>query len=270
MSAEESVHLTINERNITVPSGISVLQAARKKGVYIPTLCHLEGLSPSGACRLCIVEICNPSLNPEKKWIDSACVCPVAEGLTIQTDSPRVVRERKLILELLLSRAPGSEQIKTLAAEYGIEKSPFISVDKGQSNCILCGLCIRVCNEIIGANAIGTAQRGIRKEVISPYKIASSLCIGCLACVSVCPTKVIESDKRGLGSRSGDGFLFRLRESGGDKSSNGSGEGECRYKSKHSLALSRLQKKNKLFLYGGVRYVKDNCNGSYSRCTSDG
>ena len=192
MGGTNMVHLTINERKISVTEGTSVLRAALEQGIFIPTLCHLEGLSPSGACRLCIVEICNPSGNPDKKWIDSACVCPVSEGLSIETDSPKVRRQRKLILELLLSRAPESEPVKTLAARYGIEKSPFSSVDGGESNCILCGLCIRVCNEIIGANAIGTAQRGIRKEVTSPYQIAASLCIGCLACVSVCPTGVIE------------------------------------------------------------------------------
>jgi len=192
MDRIKSVHLTINDMSITVPEGTSLLHTAREMGIYIPTLCFLEDLSPGGACRLCIVEISNPTRNPEVSWIDSACVCPVTEGLSVRTDSPRVIRERKLILELLLSRAPRSEQIKKLAVEYGIEESPFTSADEGQSNCILCGLCIGVCNEIIGADAIGTAKRGIRKEVTSPYKIASSLCIGCLACEDVCPTGVIK------------------------------------------------------------------------------
>ncbi|MBI9099699.1 MAG: (2Fe-2S)-binding protein, partial [Spirochaetaceae bacterium] len=97
MDGDNMVHLTINERKIAVTEGISVLRAALEQGIFIPTLCHLEDLSPSGACRLCIVEISNPSRNPDKSWIDSACVCPVSEGLSIQTDSPKVRRQRKLI-----------------------------------------------------------------------------------------------------------------------------------------------------------------------------
>jgi bidirectional [NiFe] hydrogenase diaphorase subunit len=192
MSVQNLIQITINDRHIAVIEGTSVLQAARELGIYIPTLCFLEELSPSGACRLCIVEISNPSRNSKISWIDSACVYPVSEGLSIQTDSPRVIRERKLILELLLSRAPDSKQVRELALEYNLEKPRFSAVDNGESNCILCGLCIRVCNELIKANAIGTSQRGIRKEISSPYKIAATLCIGCLACVYVCPTGVIE------------------------------------------------------------------------------
>ena len=189
---ESYVNITINNMKASVPENLSILEAAKTLDIYIPTLCYLEDLSPSGACRLCIVEISQPERDPEKSWIDSACVCPVSEGLSIQTESPTVIRERKLILELLLSRAPDSKQIKDMAQKYGIVSSRFTSADEGESNCILCGLCIRVCNELIKANAIGTAHRGVQKKVTSPYQIAGSLCIGCLACVEVCPTGVIE------------------------------------------------------------------------------
>jgi len=192
MTAAGQVEVIIDNRKIVVPEGTTILKAASLLDIRIPTLCHHEELSPSGACRLCIVEISKPSDKPDRSWIDSSCVCPVSEGLQIKTDSPRVVRERKLILELLLSRAPDSPQIKALAGEYGIRETRFKAADEGRSSCILCGLCIRVCNELIKADAIGFSGRGINKDVVSPFKVAGDLCIGCMACVQVCPTGVIK------------------------------------------------------------------------------
>jgi bidirectional [NiFe] hydrogenase diaphorase subunit len=192
MSDRKQLTITIDDRELRVKEGTTILEAASLMDIIIPTLCHHKELSPSGACRLCIVEISRPAQNSTHSWVDSACVCPVSEGLHIRTDSPRIMKERKLILELLLSRAPDSPRIRELALEYGIAGSRYTAADKGQSKCILCGLCVRVCNELIKADAIGFAQRGINKELTSPYQIAASLCIGCLACVRVCPTGVIE------------------------------------------------------------------------------
>jgi NADH dehydrogenase/NADH:ubiquinone oxidoreductase subunit G len=192
MTDAKLVEITINDRKLRVPEGSTILNAAALLGISIPTLCHHEELSPSGSCRLCIVEISDPVRSPERSWIDSACVYPASGGLQIKTHSPRVLRERKLILELLLSRAPDSQVIRKLAMENGISESRFSAADDGKSNCILCGLCMRVCNELIKADAIGTAGRGIKKEVVSPFKIAGNLCIGCMACAAVCPTGVIK------------------------------------------------------------------------------
>ncbi len=192
MTDKKLIELVIDNRKIMVAEGTTILQAAGLLDIRIPTLCHHEELSPSGACRLCIVEISKPSQNPDRRWIDSSCVCPVSEGMDVKTDSPRVIKERKIILELLLSRAPDSRHIRDLASEYGVEKARFKAADQGRSNCILCGLCLRVCNELIKANAIGTAGRGIKKEIVSPFKVAADLCIGCMACVQVCPTGVIK------------------------------------------------------------------------------
>ncbi|MBI9105994.1 MAG: (2Fe-2S)-binding protein [Spirochaetales bacterium] len=191
MTVTKQVEIIIDGRKIRVPQGTTILKAAAMLEIRIPTLCHHEELSPSGSCRLCIVEISNPSQNPDRSWIDSACVCPASEGLNIKTHSPRVLKERKLIIELLLSRAPDSQQIMKLALENGITKPRFTAADEGKSNCILCGLCMRVCNELIKAEAIGFSGRGIKKEVVSPFKIAGDLCIGCKACEAVCPTGVI-------------------------------------------------------------------------------
>lgn len=192
----DKVSLTINGLDISVPAGSTILQAAEVLGVAIPTLCHHKELSPSGSCRLCIVEIFRQGHKDGRGKIDAACVCPVGEGMIVETDSPSVQRERKEILRLLLSRAPRSEKISALAIQYGADDSLYHSVDGGESNCIVCGLCIRVCNELIGAQAIGTAYRGVKKKVISPYGIAADLCIGCLACEAVCPTGVISFELR--------------------------------------------------------------------------
>lgn len=192
MNGEKQIKIIIDDCEVQVTEGTTILKAASLVDIKIPTLCHHEELSPSGSCRICIVEISRPDQNPDHSLIDSACVYPATEGLHIRTNSPRVARERKLILELLLSRAPDSTRIMELALEYGISETKFTSADNGKSNCILCGLCVRVCNELIKANAIGLSNRGIKKEVTSPFMIAGSLCIGCMACAAVCPTGVIE------------------------------------------------------------------------------
>jgi bidirectional [NiFe] hydrogenase diaphorase subunit len=189
----EKVKLRINGREAAVPRSASVLEAAAGLGIEIPTLCHHPALSPQGACRVCIVELAEERGGRVRRWIDAACVCPVSEGLEVSTDSPRVLRERRLIVELLLSRAPESEILADLARRTGAEKGKYVSLDRGESNCILCGLCVRVCNELVGAGGIGTAFRGIHRQVVSPLNEASSVCLGCMACAYVCPTGAIES-----------------------------------------------------------------------------
>jgi len=194
---DKQIEVVIDGTAVAVPEETTILEAASRIGIEIPTLCHHAELSPSGACRVCIVEISRPSKNPKVSWIDSACVCPVFDGMHVNTDSAKVRRERKLILELLLARAPRAPRIVELAHHYGATADRFAAADSGESNCILCGLCVRVCNELIGANAIGTAKRGINKEITSPLMVAESLCIGCLACVNVCPTGVIQFEVEG-------------------------------------------------------------------------
>lgn len=192
MGKEKLIEVTIDGSVVQVAPGTTILEAASQADIEIPTLCHHAELSPSGSCRMCIVEISRPERDPNVSWIDAACVAPVASGFHVKTDSPKVIKERKLIVGLLLSRAPTASRIVELAEEYGVPSDRFVASDEGKANCILCGLCVRVCNELIGANAIGTAKRGIEKEITSPFKVAASLCIGCMACVKVCPTGVIE------------------------------------------------------------------------------
>jgi bidirectional [NiFe] hydrogenase diaphorase subunit len=198
MSNNGMVTVEINGKKASVPEGTTVLQAARGLGIDIPTLCYHEALSMYAACRVCIVEMSIEKGGRKRTWIDASCVYPVQNGLIISTDSPKVKKERKLIIELLLSRAPESRVLNELADRYGAQKGRFESIDKGESNCILCGLCVRVCNEMIHSEGIGTAFRGINKKVVTPFKIAQDVCVGCAACAYVCPTgaiKVIENDR---------------------------------------------------------------------------
>jgi len=186
------VTIEIDGIKTRVEEGTTVLQAARQIGIEIPTLCYHEALTRYASCRICIVELSIEKRGRMRTWIDASCVYPCQEGLIVKTNSEKVKKERKVILELLLSRAPESKILNELAEKYGARKDRFESVDKGKSNCILCGLCVRTCHELIHADVIGTAYRGIRKKVLSPYNIAQDVCIGCTACAFVCPTGAIK------------------------------------------------------------------------------
>jgi len=165
----------------------TILQVARRAGIKIPTLCYHPALEPYGACRLCTVEV---------RWgrrssLETACTYPVREGIEVETMSEAVIRTRRMILELMLARCPNVPVIQDLAREYGIEKSRF-KTDDPDENCILCGLCVRACNELVGAGAINFSSRGITRVVGPPFLEQTDVCIGCGACAIVCPTGAIQ------------------------------------------------------------------------------
>ena len=178
------VTIVIDGAEVKAREGTSVLVAAREIGIEIPTLCYNDVLSPFGACRLCSVEITNAH---GKKRIVTSCNYPVKEGLVIDTKSVKVLNVRRSLLELLLSRCPKVTRLKNLAQMYGIEK-PTLWVEDEEEDCILCGLCTRVCSELIGVSAINFAKRGVEREVTAPYQDFSNDCIGCGGCAMVCPT----------------------------------------------------------------------------------
>lgn len=177
--------ITINNCAVEGEKGQTILQAAKRAGISIPTLCHHEGLSPYGSCRLCIVEITRRG----KARIVTSCNYPLEEGLEVKTHSPKVLKHRKILMELLLARNPGVNIIQKMAKEMGLEKPRF---PLENSDCILCGLCIRVCEEKMGVSAITFVSRGLGEDVSTPFNISSETCIGCGACASVCPTGVIK------------------------------------------------------------------------------
>jgi heterodisulfide reductase subunit A len=187
----DEVTLEIDGKEVRAKEGMTILEAARSIGIDIPTLCYHRALTPYGGCRLCIVEI----FRERRSRIVTSCVYPVEEGLVVKTKSDNVIRDRKMLIELMLARAPKAKVIQDLAKEYGVEKTRF-KIEDPENLCILCGLCSRVCEERIGVSAINFVGRGIERKVQTPFQgtldINFDVCIACGSCASVCPTGAIK------------------------------------------------------------------------------
>jgi len=188
--------LTIDDQKISVKPGTTVLEAAEKLGIYIPTLCHHESLLPYGGCRLCVVEIDRGGAAE----ITASCTHRVEEGLTVKTSTERVRKVRRLVLELLLAEAPEAACIKDLAAEMGSARHPAWKTRKDDL-CILCGRCIRACREVVNIHAIDYADRGYIRKVASPFFKSSPDCIACGTCFYICPTGAITMREVAEGER---------------------------------------------------------------------
>ena len=166
-----------------------MLEAARDAGVDIPAVCMHNGVTPYGACRLCVVEVREKG---RTRWrVVASCLYPVSEGLEIRTDTERIRRHRKVLLELMLARCPDVPAVRELARRHGAGRTRF---KKSEDDCIMCGLCVRVCSEVVGADAIGFASRGITRRVDTPFGIDHRSCIACGACTAVCPTGAIQME----------------------------------------------------------------------------
>jgi len=174
------ITLTINGLNVSLQEGTTILEAAQFLGFPIPTLCYMEGLSPYGACRLCVVEI---GKAPDSKLVTS-CTYPIQEGMIVRTASARVVKARKMIIELLLASAPQSKVIQDLASKFNVHQQRF---RQEYEDCILCGLCVRMCKEQMAAGAIGFQGRGENRAINTPFNIKSEKCRLCGGCIYVCP-----------------------------------------------------------------------------------
>jgi coenzyme F420 hydrogenase subunit beta len=174
------INLKINGIDVSVDRGTTLLEAAQFLGLPIPTLCHMEGLSPYGACRLCVVEVGDA---PNSRLVTS-CTYPVEEGLKVRTASARVVRARKMIVELLLASCPQSKTIQDIAAALDVRQQRF---RQEHEDCILCGRCVRMCAEQMVAGAIGFTGRGQERSIATPFDSTSEVCRLCGGCMYVCP-----------------------------------------------------------------------------------
>jgi NADH dehydrogenase/NADH:ubiquinone oxidoreductase subunit G len=174
------VKLAINGLPVEVEKGTTLLEAAKFLGFPVPTLCYNEGLSPYGACRLCVVEI---GEGPRAKLV-SSCTYPAEEGLKLRTASARVLRARKMVLELLLASCPQSKVIQDLASAHDVRRQRF---KQEYEDCIMCGLCVRMCEEQMMAKAIGFQGRGEDRRIGTPFDIKSEECRLCGGCLYICP-----------------------------------------------------------------------------------
>jgi len=198
--------IEVNGRSIEAKEGETILTALRRAGIDVPTLCHMEGLAPTGACRMCAVEV------EGARGLIPSCAYPVADGMKIETHSPRAVRARKTIVELLLANHPddclycvrnNNCQLQELAVELGVRSRRYAgeknrhqvdssspSIVRDPAKCILCGKCVRVCEEVQGVSAIDFVGRGSQATVCPAFEegLNVSSCINCGQCVMVCPT----------------------------------------------------------------------------------
>jgi NADH dehydrogenase/NADH:ubiquinone oxidoreductase subunit G len=178
------VTLTIDGRELQAEAGKTILEVAEDNNIYIPTLCFNEAVKPYGACRLCLVEI----TRGKRERLVTSCLYEVEEGLVVKTDSERISSNRRMLMELLLARCPNNKEVQDLARKLGVEKTSFRLED---NDCILCALCVRACDEVVGVSAISLVGRGTGREMATPFYEPSDVCIGCGSCAYVCPTAAI-------------------------------------------------------------------------------
>ena len=203
--------ITVNGNDIAIRGGETILEAARKAGISIPTLCHMEGFPPSGACRICMVEL-------EGRGLVPSCSFPAADGMVIRTHSPRALKARKTVVELLLANHPDSCnycsrnqncQLQSLANELGVRQRVYAgqkekfkldssspSIIRDPAKCILCGRCVRVCEEVQGVAAIDFVRRGSKTVIGAAFEegLNMSACVNCGQCINVCPTGALSEN----------------------------------------------------------------------------
>jgi bidirectional [NiFe] hydrogenase diaphorase subunit len=174
------VELAIDGIRTRAYEGTTVLEAAQEIGIVIPTLCCYSGLTPYGACRVCIVEV----VKGDRSSLEASCTLPVEQGQVILTNSEEVRKNRKVIVELLLASCPNSKTLQDMASNMGINEVRFKIKDRG---CILCGLCVRFCKEQMQSGGIGFVGRGTSRHVSTAFGVPPEECRNCGGCEWICP-----------------------------------------------------------------------------------
>lgn len=184
---EQYITLTIDGARVRTPRGTSVLDAALTYGICIPHLCHMPDIADIGACRLCIVE----QVDNGRSKITASCTLLAKEGMVIRAHSDKVLKLRRNIAELLVTQAPNSRAVQDIAVRCGVTDAryPFRN-----DECVLCGRCVRICEELFQARAIGFVGRGIERHVDFPYGERPDYCKLCRECVVHCPMSVTPCD----------------------------------------------------------------------------
>lgn len=177
------VTITIDGARIRVPEGSNVLDAALDHGICIPHLCHMRGAEDIGVCRLCIVELEDGG----RKKVTTSCTLEAAEGMVIHAHSERILRLRRNVAELLVADCPNSRAVQDIAARCGVTevRYPFHNND-----CTLCGRCVRICDEMWQANALGFVGRGKDRHVAFPFNERPAYCKQCNSCIDLCPMTI--------------------------------------------------------------------------------
>jgi len=183
-----TIRLTIDGHEVEAEKGEMLLDVACKNGIKIPTLCHHKSIGGYGACRLCVAEVTKRG----RTKLTASCTYPVQEGVSVETNTEDLIKIRRFVIESMLARAPNSPEIKELAEELGVESTRFKLNPDEDNKCILCGLCVRICNEKIKIGAIGFANRGAERMITPPFEDFSDVCSTCGACSVVCPTGAID------------------------------------------------------------------------------
>jgi len=185
------VNITIDGQKVQAKEGASVLESARGLKIDIPTLCYHKDLSSFGACRLCMVEV-----KSNGKWkLTTSCTTPIEEGMEIKTASDKVKESRKFSAGMLFYKYPGDKTVREMAQKLGMD----VDTKKGDTqDCILCGLCVRACQEIVDVNALKFIDRGLDRNVEDPeIDFDPMACIGCGSCAYVCPTSYVKMEDTG-------------------------------------------------------------------------
>ena len=183
--------LIIDGLEVQAEEGQTVLEVAKANKIEIPTLCHHPLLEPYGACRMCTVEI----VRRGRSSLETACTYPAWDGIEVKTNSPPVMEARKAIMGLFLSRCPNVSVIQDLARQYGVTEPPF-PTDTPDEKCILCGLCVRTCHELVKADVLNFAEAGPERVVGPAFMEKTRQCIGCGHCASACHFYVSTHDEK--------------------------------------------------------------------------